>query len=103
MKKNPLDIIERASDILRALKKGVLVTTKAGDKVNSMVIEWGTLGFNWGRPVFVCYVRQSRFTRELLDCNPEFSINMPVGDYDKRIIRICGGQSGRDIDKVCQR
>ena len=25
---------------------------------------------------------------------------MPVGDYDKRIIRICGGKSGRDIDKV---
>ena len=48
MTKNPLDIIERASDILRALKKGVLVTAKAGDKVNSMVIEWGTLGFNWG-------------------------------------------------------
>ena len=54
MKKNPLDIIERASDILRALKKGVLVTAKAGDKVNCMVIEWGTLGFNWGKPVFVC-------------------------------------------------
>lgn len=42
MTKNPLDIIERASDILRALKKGVLVTAKAGDKVNSMVIEWRT-------------------------------------------------------------
>ena len=64
--------------------------------------EWpfGSLGFNWGKPVFVCYVRQSRFTRELLDCNPEFTINMPVGDYDKHIIRICGGKSGRDIDKV---
>ena len=57
MKKNPLDIIERASDILHALKKGVLVTAKAGDKVNCMVIEWGTLGFNWGKPVFVCYHR----------------------------------------------
>lgn len=100
MTKNPLDITERASDILRALNKGVLVTAKAGDKINSMVIEWGTLGFNWGKPVFVCYVRQSRFTRELLDSNPEFTINMPVGDYDKRIIRVCGGKSGRDIDKV---
>lgn len=52
MTKNPLDIIESANDILRALKKGVLVTAKAGDKVNSMVIECGTLGFNWGKPVF---------------------------------------------------
>ena len=24
----------------------------------------------------------------------------PVGDYDKRIVSICGGKSGRDIDKV---
>lgn len=37
MAKNPLDITERASDILRALKKGVLVTAKTGDKVNSTV------------------------------------------------------------------
>ena len=93
MTKNPLDIIERASDILRALKKGVLVTAKAGDKVNSMVIEWGTLGFNWGKPVFVCYVRQSRFTRELLDSNPEFTINMPIGDCDNPLFAYVAGRA----------
>jgi len=31
MTKNPLDIIERASDILRALKKGVLVNAPLRD------------------------------------------------------------------------
>lgn len=65
-----------------------------------MVIEWGTLGFNWGRPVFACYVRQSRFTREMLDSNPEFTINLSTQECDKRIISICGTKSGRDIDKV---
>ena len=53
MTKNPFDIIKRASDILRALNKGVLVTAKAGDKVNSMVIEWGTLG-STGESPFSC-------------------------------------------------
>ena len=38
--------------------------------------------------------------RTQLDKNPEFTINIPVGDYDKKIIGICGGNSGRNIDKV---
>lgn len=32
-----------------------------------MVIEWGHIGHIWNRPVFVAYVRDSRYTRELLD------------------------------------
>ncbi|MBQ4481129.1 MAG: flavin reductase family protein [Victivallales bacterium] len=100
MQKTPIDIIEKASDILRALRHGVLITAKAGGRVNSMAVEWGTLGFNWGRPVFVCYVRESRFTRELLDSNPEFTVNVPVGAFDRRIIAVCGSKSGRDIDKA---
>ncbi|MGI6793572.1 flavin reductase family protein [Bacteroides sp. KG68] len=102
MEKQPINIIDSAGDILKALQLGGLVTTWSGDKINSMVIEWGTLGFNWGRPVFVCYVRQSRFTREMLDSNPEFTINLPVNEYDKRIIRVCGSKSGRDTDKVAE-
>ena len=48
------------------------------------------------------YVREGRYTRELLDENPEFTINVPMGDYDKNIIAICGSKSGRDIDKVVE-
>ena len=92
-----------AGDILNALRRGgLLLTTKADDKVNSMVIGWGTLGTNWSKPVFAVYVREGRFTREQLDKNPEFTINVPVGEYDKNIIAICGGKSGRDIDKVAE-
>lgn len=102
MTKQPISITDSAGDILRALQHGGLVTTKSGDRINSMVIEWGTLGFNWGRPVFACYVRQSHFTREMLDSNPEFTVNLPVGEYDKRIIHVCGAKSGRDTDKVAE-
>lgn len=36
----------------------------------------------------------------MLDGNPEFTINVPVGDYDKKILGVCGSKSGRDIDKI---
>lgn len=100
MNKKPIDIIDSASNILRALQKGLFITTKSGDKVNIMVVEWGTLGNNWGRLVFVCYVRNSRYTHNMLEQNPEFTVNIPVGEYDNKIFRVCGGKSGRDIDKV---
>ena len=97
-----IDITDYAGDILKALPKGILLTTKAGDKVNSMVIGWGTFGINWGKPVFAVYVREGRFTREQLDKNPEFTINVPMGDYDKNVIAVCGGKSGRDTDKMAE-
>ena len=100
MKKRRIDIAEYANDIVKALPKGILLTTKNGTKVNSMVIGWGTLGINWLKPVFVAYVREGRFTREQLDANPEFTVNVPMEDFDRKIIAVCGGRSGRDTDKV---
>ncbi len=100
MKKRLIDVNEYAGDIVKALRGGVLLTTKAGTKVNSMVIGWGTLGVNWSLPVFAVYVREGRFTREQLDRNPEFTINIPLGTPDRNVIAVCGGMSGRDIDKV---
>ena len=100
MKKRMIDVNEYAGEIIKALRTGVLLTTKAGTKVNSMVIGWGTLGVNWSLPVFAVYVRDGRFTREQLDRNPEFTINVPAGPADRNVISICGGKSGRDIDKI---
>ena len=92
--------IARAGDIMRIVEKCAFVTTKSGGKVNSMAIGWGTIGILWGKPVFIAYVRNSRFTREMLDSNPEFTVNIPAGPYDRKISRVFGSQSGRDIDKV---
>lgn len=100
MKKRKIDFSDYANDIVKALTDGILMTTKAGDKVNSMVIGWGTVGVNWAKPVFAAFVRESRYTKEMLEQNPEFTINVPVGDYDKKIIGICGSKSGRDLDKI---
>lgn len=88
-----------AETIVKAIPKGVLVTTKA-DKVNSMIIGWGTFGVEWATPVFVIYIREGRFTREQLDKNPEFTVNIPLDGYDPNILKVCGTKSGRNTDKV---
>ena len=95
-----IDVTDYANEIAKALKRGVLLTTKAGEKVNSMVIGWGHVGRIWERPVFVAYVRTCRYTRELLDANPEFTVNVPVGGFDRNAFAICGSKSGRDMDKL---
>ena len=94
-----VDPFDYAGIICKSMKKGILLTTKAHEKVNTMTIGWGTMGIEWGKPVFVGYVRESRFTREMLDENGEFTINVPMGEIDSRILGYCGTKSGRDTDK----
>lgn len=100
MKRN-IDVLEQAGVIMPALKKGVLLTTQA-QKVNSMTISWGMLGIEWGKPLFITVVRESRFTHQQLERNPEFTVNIPYGVYDPKILSFCGSKSGRDLDKIAE-
>ena len=96
---NPFDY---AGEICKAMSKGILLTTKAGESVNTMTIGWGTIGIEWSRPVFVAYVRDSRHTREMLDESGEFTVNIPIGMVDSKILGYCGSKSGRDTDKIAE-
>lgn len=82
--KEKIDVFDYAPEILKAMKTGILLTTKADDKVNTMTIGWGVLGIEWSTPIFTAFVRESRFTRSCLDKNPEFTVNVPLGDYNKK-------------------
>lgn len=95
-----VDAFDYAGLICKAMKKGILLTTKAGDKVNTMTIGWGKIGIEWNRPVFIAYVRETRFTKQLLEENGEFTVNIPYGDLDSKILGYCGTKSGRDTDKI---
>lgn len=97
--KREIQVFDYTKEILDALKKGVLLTTKADGKPNAMAISWGTLGIEWGKPIFTVFVREHRFTKQQLEKNPEFTINIPHGEYDKNIIALCGTKSGHDTDK----
>ena len=98
--KQEIKVFDYAKEIVSAIPKGVLLTTKNGDKVDIMTIGWGTLGVEWGLPIFVAFVREGRFTREQLDASQEFTVNVPYGEFDKHILGYCGTKSGRDTDKV---
>jgi flavin reductase (DIM6/NTAB) family NADH-FMN oxidoreductase RutF len=97
--KTKINVTDYGNVFLKAIPEGVLLNTKA-DKFNSMVIGWGGVGTNWGLPVFTVYVREGRFTRQQLDANPEFTISVPTDGVDPQIARVCGSQTGREIDKV---
>lgn len=100
---NPFDY---AGEIFKALPGGILLTSEAEDCVNAMTIGWGTLGIEWGVPIFAAYVRTSRFTYELIERTGEFTICVPYGEkYSKEVTKavgLCGSKSGRDIDKLAK-
>lgn len=98
--KKIVDPFDYAGEFPKHMNRGILLTTKGKGKVNSMTIGWGTIGIEWGRPMFVAYVRESRYTRQILDENPEFTVNCPIGELSGPILGICGTKSGRDTDKI---
>lgn len=98
--KKIIDAFDYAGDICKAMNKGILLTTKADGQVNTMTIGWGTMGVEWGRPIFVAYVRGSRYTHQMIEKSGEFTVNAPVGEYDSKILGLCGTKSGRDTDKI---
>ncbi len=98
--KKEVKLWDYAGYICEQIGKGVLVTAKADGQVNPMTIGWGFLGIQWGKPIFTVFVRQSRHTKKLLDACGEFTINVPMDTDVKNILKVCGTQSGRDMDKV---
>ena len=102
MNRRKIDVTAFAGEIMKAVEDGALLTTKNGDKVNSMAIGWGHIGRVWELPVFVAYVRTCRYTREMLDANPEFTVNIPVRGLDRKALMVCGTKSGWDMDKISE-
>lgn len=100
--KKIIDVFEYASDIMKAVNGGVLLTSKNKDtgKVNSMTISWGMLGIEWAKPIFITFVREHRYTREFLENSDEFTISIPYGEVNKKILGYCGTKSGRTTDKI---
>ena len=98
--KTPITLEEHYSQILKALRRGIAITSAADGRVNTMTISWGMLGIEWNRPLFITFVRTGRFTHGLLERNPEFTVNIPVGDYPAPLLKHLGTHSGRNEDKI---
>lgn len=100
--KKEIQVFDYAGHICKEMKRGILLTSKAGGKLNTMTIGWGMLGIEWGKPIFIALVRESRFTKHLIEESGEFTVNIPYGDMDSKILGFCGTKSGRDVDKFAQ-
>lgn len=100
MKRTPIQISEHASDIVKALPAGVLLTSAANGTTNAMTIAWGFLGVDWAAPVFVSLVRLGRYSHELIDASKQFTVCLPWGPTDNKAIGYCGARTGRGTNKI---
>lgn len=66
---------------------------------NVMVASWGFVGVMWGKKVYVAPIRDSRYTKELLDKTGQFTVSVPSAGSMKSELAFCGTKSGRDFDK----
>lgn len=95
-----MEFTKYAKDAMDVLKtKGAFLTVKSGDKVNTMTIGWGDIGYIWRKPVFMVMVRKSRHTYDIIEAAEDFTVSIPVNCDLKKELAICGTKSGRDIDK----
>ncbi len=76
-----------------------LVTEKDG-KPNAMTAGWGGVGVMWGKNVAFVVVRESRYTKEILDETEFFSMCFLNKDKYKTVMRYLGAVSGKQEDKI---
>jgi flavin reductase (DIM6/NTAB) family NADH-FMN oxidoreductase RutF len=95
-----IDVMDHLGDIIKGVEKGVLLTTKSGEKVNSMTISWGHIGIEWNKLIFIAYVRTGRYTHKMLEDSKEFGVNMAMGQTVGKILSYCGTKSGAEVDKI---
>ena len=72
----------------------------AGDKngYNMMTASWGFAGEMWGSDSVIAMIRPQRYTMKFVEENDYFTLSF----YGKRkdIHKVCGSQSGRDVNKT---
>jgi len=97
MKVNFTENLESGMEFLST--QGAFLTVKSGEKINTMTIGWGNVGYVWNRPIFTVMVRKSRYTFDLIENSDNFTVSIPLSKNLKNALTVCGSKSGRDIDK----
>jgi flavin reductase (DIM6/NTAB) family NADH-FMN oxidoreductase RutF len=93
-----VDYMAVAEKAMAEIKKGVFLTVKAGEVLNTMTIGWATIGYVWRKPIFMVAVRDSRHTFGIIEKAADFTVSVPMTDM-KDAVMFCGTKSGRDYDK----
>lgn len=82
-------------------KEWMLVTAGTPDKFNMMTASWGCIGWLWGKPVAVAFIRPERHTHAFIEKEERLTLSF-LGDTPemRKAYAFCGSKSGRDYDKV---
>ncbi len=79
-------------------KDWALISAGTKNNYNAMTASWGGMGILWGKKVAFLFIRESRYTKELIDQGEMFSVSFLGEDY-REALNYCGANSGRDGDK----
>lgn len=96
----PIEVIE-FNPFLKIDKEWAVLSAKGKDKISGMTVSWGSFGTFWGKSVANVYVRESRYTKELIDHSSRFSLSFLKED-SRPLLNYLGSASGRDEDKFKQ-
>lgn len=94
----PVDLIE-FDPFTKIGKEWMLITASNGEKTNAMTASWGGVGVLWGKNTAFIFVRDSRYTKELIDQSDYFSLTFFDQSY-KNALKYFGAVSGRDENKI---
>lgn len=94
----PVDLLE-FNPFTKFGKEWALITAGTKANANPMTVSWGGVGVMWGKNVAFIFVRDSRYTKELLDQGDFFSITFLDEAY-RDALNYCGSHSGRNENKI---
>lgn len=78
----------------------MLIGAEHEGRVNAMTASWGGLGVLWGKNVAFVFIRQTRFTKSLVDAADGFSLTFFDRPEHAAMLGYMGKASGRDEDKI---
>lgn len=81
-------------------KEWMLITSGTLDHHNTMTASWGCLGWLWGKPVAVVFIRPERYTHEFVETNAVLTLSFLGQEPSARkAYNFAGSKSGRDVSE----
>lgn len=93
---------EVLNDYINLFPKGAFLTTKQEDKINTMTMGWGNVGYIWGKNIIMVPVRKSRYTHQLIENSNYFTVSVPLNNQYQKELKFCGTKSGLNYDKIAE-
>lgn len=96
-----MNFIDKSAEALSRINEfSAFLTVGNGENANPMTIGWAFFGIACGKPCLTVMVRQSRYSKKLLDENPVFTVSIPKDSSYEEALGLCGTKSGRDCNKI---